>query len=112
MSDQGGFEALAAAMGNVEIVDLTVPLAEGLPANWPTHMPFQRKIYNWYAPQDHPQQPLHGFRGPYYTAFLTLDEHCGTHIDSPAHFIPPPDSACRMPASGVWSRWTRCRWRG
>ncbi len=92
MSEQGGFEALAAALGNVEIVDLTVPLAEGLPGTWPTHMPFQRKIYNWYAPQDHPQQPLHGFRGPYYTAFLTLDEHCGTHIDSPAHFIPPPDS--------------------
>ncbi|MCA9859827.1 MAG: cyclase family protein [Thermomicrobiales bacterium] len=92
MNDHGGYEALAAALGNVEIVDLTVPLAEGLPANWPTHMPFQRKVYNWYAAQDHPTQPLHGFRGPYYTAFLTLDEHCGTHIDSPAHFIPPPDS--------------------
>ena len=92
MTDNEAFAALAAALGNVEIVDLTVPLAEGLPANWPTHMPFQRKVYNWYAPQDHPQQPFHGFRGPYYTAFLILDEHCGTHIDSPSHFIPPPDS--------------------
>lgn len=100
MSDQGGFAALAAALGNVEIVDLTVPLAEGLPGNWPTHMPFQRKVYNWYAPQSHPQQPFHGFRGPYYTAFLMLDEHCGTHIDSPAHFIPPPDSG--LPHASEW----------
>lgn len=100
MSDQGGFAALAAMLGNVEIVDLTVPLAEGLPGNWPTHMPFQRKVYNWYAPQDHPQQPFHGFRGPYYTAFLMLDEHCGTHIDSPAHFIPPPDSG--LPHASEW----------
>jgi hypothetical protein len=44
MTDNEAFAALAAALGNVEIVDLTVPLAEGLPANWPTHMPFQRKI--------------------------------------------------------------------
>lgn len=98
MRGSESFEALAAAMAEMEIVDLTVPLAEGLPANWPTHMPFQRKVYNWYASQDHPLQPLHGFRGPYYTAFLTLDEHCGTHIDAPAHFIPPPDSG--LPHAG------------
>jgi kynurenine formamidase len=104
MSDQSGFGALAAAMGNVEIVDLTVPLAEGLPGNWPTHMPFQRKVYNWYAPQEHPQQPFHGFRGPYYTAFLMLDEHCGTHIDSPAHFIPPADSG--LPHASEWGNVT------
>src|SRR5687767_8653752 len=89
---------LAAVVAGYEVVDLTVPLAENLPSHWPTHMPFQRKIYNWYAPQPDQIQPLHGFRGPYYTAFLTLDEHCGTHVDAPCHMIPPPDSG--LPQAG------------
>jgi hypothetical protein len=37
MSDNAAFTALAAALGNVDIIDLTVPLAEGLAANWPPH---------------------------------------------------------------------------
>ena len=84
--------ALVAAMDAFDVVDLTVPLSEELPGAWPTHMPFQRKIYNWYASVPGQIQPIHGFRGPYHTAWLTLDEHCGTHIDAPSHFIPPPDS--------------------
>ena len=79
---------LIAAVGKSRVVDLTVSLAENLPAAWPTHMPFQRKVYNWYANQSDQIQPIHGFRGPYHTAWLVLDEHCGTHIDAPAHFIP------------------------
>jgi kynurenine formamidase len=56
-------------------------------------MPFQRKVYNWYASRHEGQvQPVHGFRGPYHTAWLTLDEHCGTHFDAATHFVPPPDS--------------------
>lgn len=85
--------SLAAAIAGAELVDLSVALAEHLPAAWPTHMPFQRKIFNWYAPGGEDQiQPIHGHRGPYQTAWLTLDEHCGTHFDAPTHFIPPPDS--------------------
>jgi kynurenine formamidase len=92
-------DALLSAIGAFEVVDLTVTLAEHLPGAWPTHMPFQRKVYNWYAGGATGQiQPIHGFRGPYQTAFLTLDEHCGTHIDAPAHFIPPPESG--LPAEG------------
>src|SRR5207245_76998 len=92
-------ESLVAAVAGFEVVDLTVTLAEHLPGAWPTHMPFQRKIFNWYAAGPAGQiQLLHGFRGPYQTAFLTLDEHCGTHIDAPAHFIPPPGSG--LPAEG------------
>jgi kynurenine formamidase len=94
-----GLESLISALAAFEVVDLTVMLAEHLPGAWPTHMPFQRKIYNWYAGGAAEQiQPVHGFRGPYQTAFLTLDEHCGTHIDAPAHFIPPPGSG--LPAAG------------
>jgi kynurenine formamidase len=86
-------DPLIAALQGAELVDLSVALAEHLPAAWPTHMPFQRKIFNWYASRDQDQiQPIHGHRGPYQTAWLTLDEHCGTHFDAPTHFIPPPDS--------------------
>jgi isatin hydrolase len=95
---------LAAVIEGYDIVDLTVPLAENLPGFWPTHVPFQRKIYNYYAPQPQQIQPLHGFRGPYYTAFLTLDEHCGTHVDAPCHFIPPPDSG--LPHANEWGNVT------
>ncbi len=85
-------DTLLGAVANCDIVDLTVTLSERLPASWPTHMPYQRKIYNWYGASAGPHEPLPPHRGPYHTAFLTLDEHCGTHIDAPAHFIPPPDS--------------------
>ena len=85
-------DTLVAALQGRELIDLSVTLAEHLPAAWPTHMPFQRKIYNWYASRPDQIQPIHGFRGPYQTAWLTLDEHCGTHFDAPTHFIPPPDS--------------------
>jgi len=85
-------DTLVAALQGRELIDLSVTLAEHLPAAWPTHMPFQRKVYNWYAARPDQIQPIHGFRGPYHTAWLTLDEHCGTHFDAPTHFIPPPDS--------------------
>ncbi len=85
-------DTLVAALQERELIDLSVTLAEHLPAAWPTHMPFQRKIYNWYASRSDQIQPIPGFRGPYQTAWLTLDEHCGTHFDAPTHFIPPPDS--------------------
>ena len=86
-------DQLLGGLAACDVVDLTVTLAEHLPAAWPTHMPFQRKVYNWFAPRREGQvQPVHGWRGPYQTAWLVLDEHCGTHVDAPAHFIPPPGS--------------------
>ncbi|MFL5758187.1 MAG: cyclase family protein [Thermomicrobiales bacterium] len=87
-----GLESVADALTKAELIDLTVTLAERSPPVWPTHMPFQRKDYNWYASRSDQVQPIHRFRGPYHTAWLTLDEHCGTHFDPPAHFTPPPDS--------------------
>src|SRR4051812_41264911 len=83
---------LLSLLTSYTVVDLTVPLAENLPANWPTHMPFQRKLYNYMCAVPNQLQPVYDFRGPYHTAWLVLDEHCGTHIDSPSHFIPRPDS--------------------
>jgi kynurenine formamidase len=86
------FSAMLAGFADSTVIDLTVTLDESLPAAWPTHMPFQRKVFNYFANDTNHPQPVSGSRGPYHTAFLTLDEHCGTHIDAPAHFIPPPDS--------------------
>lgn len=97
-SEHSPLDALVGALSDFDVVDLTVLLAEDLPAAWPTHMPFQRKVYNWYGGVPGQIQPIHGFRGPYQTAWLTLDEHCGTHIDAPSHFIPPPDSG--LPEAG------------
>lgn len=94
---QTGLDAIVQAVAGCEVVDLTVTLAEQMPANWPTHMPFQRKVYNWYESRSQGQiQPIHGFRGPYHTAWLVLDEHCGTHVDAPAHFVAPPDSGVAL----------------
>lgn len=75
-----------------ELIDLTVLIAENLPASWPTHVPFQRKVYNWYADLPGQVQPIRSLTGPYQTAWWAIDEHCGTHFDAPTHFIPPPDS--------------------
>ena len=43
-------EAIAAALQNAEVVDLTVLISEQLPAHWPTHAPFQRWTFNWFKP--------------------------------------------------------------
>jgi kynurenine formamidase len=88
----GALDALLAGFRGSRVVDLTVALSEELPGAWPTHMPFQRKLYNYFANNADQHQPTWGFRGPYHTAVMTLDEHCGTHIDSPSHFIPPAGS--------------------
>ena len=84
--------ALAAALTGAEMIDLSVTLAEEMPAAWPGHMPFQRKVFNWYASRTDQIQPIHGFRGGYQTAWWTIDEHTGTHFDAATHFVPPPDS--------------------
>ena len=87
------FASLLSGYEASTVVDLTVALSEGLPTAWPTHMPFQRKLFNYFANDLDQYQPSYGYRGPYHTAFLIIDEHAGTHIDAPSHFIPPPDTS-------------------
>jgi kynurenine formamidase len=82
---------LEEALKNYQIVDLSLTLEDKMPCVWPGHMQFEHKIYNWYANVDGPGQPLIS-RGAYYSCWITLDEHVGTHFDAPTHFIPPPDS--------------------
>src|SRR2546427_11366880 len=75
-----------------EIVDLSVTLSERLPCTWPGHMPFARKSWSWFSEVELPNAETCCSLGPYHTGFLVIDEHCGTHVDGPTHFIPPEGS--------------------
>jgi len=63
-----------------KIIDLTVPLSPEYPAWWPGSRPLTVRRTDWY---DNP-------KAPYFNRQITLDEHTGTHMDAPAHFIPDP----------------------
>lgn len=89
---------LAAMLQASRIIDLSLTLAEELPGTWPQHMPYQHKLWNWYAPAVSLTGDKIPSRAPYQTRFLMIDEHTATHFDAPAHFIPPPDSG--LPFAG------------
>ncbi len=89
--------ALEALLAGYEIVDLSVTIGERWPCWWPTQMPFQQKVWNWFAEAGHPS-PVHASMGPVHIRWMTIDDHCGTHVDAPVHFIPPPDSG--LPNAG------------
>lgn len=94
---------LAALMAQSTIIDLSVLIAEDLPASWPTHMPFQAKVWNWYEARPRDAQPVRSVY-PYQTRWWAIDEHCGTHFDAPTHFVPPPDSG--LPHANEWGAMT------
>lgn len=73
------------------VIDLSVTISSDLPSGWPTHMPFASKVWNYYTTLDERQGTVPS-AAPYQTRFWIIDEHCGTHLDAPTHFIPPPDS--------------------
>lgn len=80
------------------VVDLSVTVAEDLPCFWEGHQPFQHKTWNWFADRTDPAAPVHNRGGPYATRWMAIDEHTGTHVDAPLHFVPPPDSG--LPGAG------------
>lgn len=78
-------------LGDARWIDLSLLVSERLPT-WPFHMPFQRKVWNWFTqPSELPGQTSRSEQA-FQTAWWTMDEHVGTHFDAPTHFIPPPDS--------------------
>ena len=81
-----------------KIVDLSVTLSEHLPATWPEHMPFAHKNWSWHEESELPTGASSCSLGPYVTHFIILDEHAGTHVDAPSHYIPPPGS--ELPEAG------------
>lgn len=82
------------------VVDLSVPVAEHLPASWPTHVPFQHQTYTWYGRTHEGADAPESRLGPYATRWMAIDEHTGTHVDAPSHFIPPPGSG--LDFAGAW----------
>ena len=84
--------APAPAPPGARVVDLTLLLAEELPCSWSTHVPFQQKTYNYFADDLRDEAVLRTHTGPYQTRWLLIDEHTGTHVDAPAHFVPPEGS--------------------
>lgn len=88
------------AVGSSRIIDLTVPIAEHLPSTWPTHLRFQHKTFNWFETRQAGLERLDSDLGPYATRWMAIDEHTGTHVDAPSHFIPPPDSG--LPFANEW----------
>ena len=102
-------DEIANAVKNGEVVDLTVTVAENYPAHWPFHPPFKRWTMNWFersagAIRQEPDRKARAaprirstatrFQSvfPYYSQQYVIDDHTGTQIDYPAHFVPPPDS--------------------
>lgn len=81
-----------------KVVDLSVTVSEHLPGTWPDHMPFAHKNWSWFDEAELPTGASCCSLGPYVTHFMILDEHAGTHVDAPTHFIPPPGSG--LPGAG------------
>lgn len=82
-----------------QVVDLSLLIAEDLPCYWATHLPFQHKTYNWFADRSDVSGCVVNRSGPYATRWMAIDEHTGTHIDAPSHFIPPEGSG--LPHEGA-----------
>jgi isatin hydrolase len=90
---------LAGLFQRHRVVDLTLPLDETLPCTWPGHMPYRATVWSWFADRPDDPQPVHAQTGGHYqTRWLVVDEHAGTHLDAPKHFVPPPGSG--LPHAG------------
>src|SRR4030095_3375604 len=84
--------ALDSLLRDYEVVDLSVTVAENMPAQWAANPPLQRWTSNWFTPAQSTYGTAAPNDGPYYAQRYVIDEHTGTQSDFPAHFIPPPDS--------------------
>lgn len=83
------------------VVDLTLPLAEPLPCTWPGHMPFRATVWTWFEDRPAEPQPVYARNGGgYQTRWLVIDEHTGTHLDAPRHFVPPATSGLEHAGPG------------
>ena len=101
ISSADGLQFLARALRDDRVIDLTLPLAEALPCTWPGHMPFRATVFSWF--DDRPEDPQPVFAklgGTYQTRWLVIDEHTGTHLDAPRHFVPPEGSGLAHAGSG------------
>jgi kynurenine formamidase len=72
------------SVGAKRVVDLTQTLEEHMP-HYPTHSKFFHNLWGSY---------WHGERSLTYQ--LTMNEHNGTHVDAPAHFISDANPGCHI----------------
>lgn len=70
--------------GQGTLIDLTMPIVEGMPSH-PDHFPPRLRRYADFA--------SHGWTA----TELLLDSHLGTHIDAPSHFLPSGIPVDRVP---------------
>ncbi len=68
-------DGLVELLKHAQLIDLSQPLEEHMP-NFPTHSKFFHTLWGSY---------WHGDRSLTYQ--LVMNEHNGTHVDAPAHFI-------------------------
>jgi kynurenine formamidase len=88
----GTFSTVDLPSGPQRILDVSVLVSEFLPSAWPGSMMFAHKSWNWFTDRDPASGQRFRCAGPYATNFLIMDEHTGTHLDGPTHFLPPADS--------------------
>jgi len=73
---------------DMECIDLSVPLSEEYPLNWPSLPPFRKRLLNWFKEYTEPNGVQVPSRGLWYTQSFEIDEHTGTHVDFPSHSFP------------------------
>jgi kynurenine formamidase len=64
--------------GMIKLIDLSILIANDHPCTWPGTAPFNAFIVHRY---DNPEDPD-------YIRMVVTDEHVGTHMDAPGHYVP------------------------
>jgi kynurenine formamidase len=82
MSNEETPVGLKDLLSQYKIIDLSVMVSDDYPCYWPTIMGYHASDWHNYD----------GWRGNFFTRYLIIEEHTGTHFDSPAHFIPRPET--------------------
>ncbi len=77
---------------SVELVDLSHTLETNMPA-WPTHARYGSMVYESYDNGD-----------PAFCSMIVMDEHAGTHIDAPMHFVKGGRTVDSLPLDAVMGR--------
>lgn len=96
MRDAGSMDPIAALREQYTVVDLSHALEEGMPAH-PSHSRYFHELWESY---------WHGDLAVAYQ--LLLNEHSGTHVDAPAHFMrdghPHHTWIDELPPTSLWGR--------
>lgn len=76
------YQSLQSLLSNLEVIDLSVMVSDDYPCYWPTITGYHASVWHRHD----------GWRGHFFTRYLIMEEHTGTHCDAPAHFIPEPET--------------------